>query len=209
VTSIAGTHAVTACARPVARNADDGPIADARLVDLFVSGNDAAFATLIDRHKDRLYRFVRFVLVTPHADAEDLTQEIFIEAYRALPSFERRSSFRTWLYAIARNVTRHHRRRPVWDGPAADDDEALIGVPDGRPDPLAALEHKRVQRAVRAAINTLSPHHRAAIFMREIDGLSYHEIAEALHVPVGTVRSRLHNARALLVHRLCDTHQEC
>lgn len=166
-------------------------------------GDEGAFGALVARHQDRLLGFLRFTLRCDLTEAEDAAQETFIQAHRALPSFQGRSSFRTWLFGVAKNVSRHRESsRGGWGNDARVMEEALLDLPDRQPDPLAQIEQQRLQSAVRDAIDSLSPFHRSVIFLRDIDGLSYDDIAEALGVPVGTVRSRLHNARTRLAERL-------
>lgn len=175
---------------------------DEILVDRFLAGEEAAFTQLVDRHSDRLYGFLRFVLRIDRAEADDLAQDTFIEAYRALSSFAKRSTFRTWLYGVARNVWRHHRRGSRCFPRHDVDETVLLDIPDGRLDPFEALEQTRRQECVQRAIERLAPDHRAVIFLRDIETLSYEEIAHLLDVPVGTVRSRLHNARVKLARDL-------
>jgi len=183
----------------------DGAASDESLVARAVVGDERAFTALVDRHQDRLFRFLRFALQVERAEAEDLAQEIFIQVHRALPSFEGRSRFQTWLFGIAKNICRRRGSHPCWSPDAQADDGALLDVPDQQLDPLAMLERHQVQNVVRGAIDSLSPLHRAVVFLRDIDGLTYDEIAQALDLPVGTVRSRLHNARARLAVRLLGT----
>jgi len=188
--------------RAVTPGEPEGAESDEVLVARAVRGEERAFSVLVDRHQDRLFRFLRFALQGDRAQAEDAVQETFIQVHRALASFQGRSSFRTWLFGVARNVSRHCGSPDAWGVSGRVSDEALLDLPDGQPDPLARVEQRQIQDAVRDAIRALSPLHRAVVFLRDIDGLSYDEIAEALGVPVGTVRSRLHNARATLAERL-------
>ena len=159
-------------------------------------GDDDAFHALIDRHAGMLFRVAQS-LTRNRADAEDLLQETFVGAYRGLNNFAGRSSVKTWLVQIltrqaakAWHRSRHHRNaRSIEAAAAANDaDRALssesdTGTVDRRLDVMAVLQ-------------TISPPHREILVLREIRGLSYEEIAQALDVPRGTVESRLSRARA-------------
>jgi len=170
-------------------------------VQLAAAGERDAFDELVRRHQTRTYNFVR-AMVGDAADAEDLTQEIFIRAYRAIGRFRGDSAFRTWLFRIATNAARTHlgrrgRWRALWPRPAGGDDEAAAG----RDDPPSGenLESDIVRRdAIDRALATLSPELRAAVTLRDVEGLEYREIARALDIPIGTVESRIFRARQRL-----------
>lgn len=171
---------------------------DRRLIEQSLAGNGDAFGRLVRRHQDRLYNAVYRVLDHPD-DAQDVVQEAFVHAYQSLASFKGDSEFFTWLYRIAFNTAvslRRKNRARV----------RLLAVPDGEalPDPAdtsadarpgAALERDEDEARLRAALSRLSPEHRQALVLKDIEGQKYEEIAEATGVPVGTVRSRLHRAR--------------
>jgi RNA polymerase sigma-70 factor (ECF subfamily) len=163
-------------------------------------GDRAALEALLRRHHDRLYAVCRR-LTGDDADAADACQEALVAVVRGLPRFDARSSFSTWAYRVATNAAldelRRRRRRPdpglprewgteAWDGPA--------GAP-----PDAAVDTQVADRLdVDAALQRLSPELRGAVVLRDLAGLSYQEIAEALDVPIGTVRSRIARGRAAL-----------
>lgn len=161
------------------------------------------------RHRDALYRFVRSYLGASREEAEDVTQDVLVEVYRSLPRFEGRSRLLTWMFGVARNLCLRH-RRTAQRRPAAgtDGDETLRDLPDTGFDLDSALGRREVQERVQAAIEDLGPEHRGVVLLREIEGLSYEEIAEVLEIPLGTVRSRLHNARAALIERLAPRTRE-
>jgi RNA polymerase sigma-70 factor (ECF subfamily) len=171
------------------------------LASRFVGGDPAAFDELVRRHRDGIHRFVRWHLGVPGSEAEDVTQDVLIEVLRGLPRYEGRSRLRTWMLGVAHNVCRRRRRGAgsarafVAARPA---DEALLTVADATADLDALLARREVQARVRSAIERLAPGHRDVVLLREIEGLSYGEIAGVLQIPVGTVRSRLHNARVEL-----------
>lgn len=181
------------------RAADDATDRELRLA--FCAGDRGAFDALARRHRDALLRFVRWQLGAAHQDAEDVTQDVLVEIYRALPRFEARSRLRTWMFGVARNVCLRHRRNQVMPCPSVGDD-ILRNLPDPHVDLFAGLAQRQVQAQVQAAIAGLGPTQRVVLLLREIEGLSYQEIATTLDLPVGTVRSRLHNARAALAECL-------
>ena len=168
---------------------------DERLVDRFLGGDRAAFDTLVRRYQDPVYRFVTWSIGDDEAD--DVAQDVFVEVYRSLATWRRRSIFRTWLYGVARNVCRRHARRVAARVPV----HGRIDV-DDLPDPsdpaLRAAQRDANAVVLLAAIAGLPPGQRATIMLRAWEGLSYDEIAAAMNVPVGTVRSRLHAARRTL-----------
>jgi RNA polymerase sigma factor (sigma-70 family) len=180
-----------------------GPDAsDEDLASRFVAGDHAAFDELVRRHRDGIYRFVRWHLGASSGEAEDVTQDVLIEIFRSLPRYEGRSRLRTWMLGLAHNVCRQRRRESVdarrTFAVATATDEVLRTVADATADLDALLARREVQAQVRSAIESLGPEHRDVVLLREIEGLSYSEMARVLQIPVGTVRSRLHNARVEL-----------
>ena len=173
------------------------------LLERFIKGDENAFAGLADLYKDRIHQFILCIL-GPDREAEDIAQEVFVQIYRALPSFRGGSAFSTWAYAVTRNVCRHRlRARGREAGFMQDSDGGVLwNVQEPGPGPGPALESEETKRIVRAQIAMLSPVHRAVIFLSCWEKLSYAEIAQALDIPLGTVRSRLHNALAALALRL-------
>jgi RNA polymerase sigma-70 factor (ECF subfamily) len=189
----------------------DGPAepadaGDNELVRRFVQGDASAFDRIVSRHRDAVFRFVRWQLGGPRHEAEDATQDVFVEVLRSLPRYEGRSRLRTWVLGLARNVCLRRRRAAARGLPSPRDpagaEETLLSIPDTTADVEAVLARRETVERVRAAIEELGPEHRAVVLLREIEGLSYEEIASVLDVPVGTVRSRLHNARAILAASL-------
>ena len=183
--------------------------ADALLVERVKQGDQRAFALLVAKYERRVQRLLSR-LVRDSAEIEDITQEAFIKAYRALPQFRGESSFYTWLYRIAINTAKNYlatkSRRPVTVGEfqGADDGEFfdLGDVVEDNNTPDAVLHSRQVAEAVNAAIEALPEDLKAAITLREIEGLSYEEIAQAMDCPIGTVRSRIFRAREAIAQRL-------
>jgi RNA polymerase sigma-70 factor (ECF subfamily) len=175
---------------------------DRLLIELTLNGDRTAFDRLVLRYQDRLYGSLVHVL-GDQADAQDVAQEAFIQAYRNLKGFRGQSAFYSWLYRIALNssFSLRRRRRPTL---SIDRQRELLGVdavdPAGRPE--CVLEQQEEIALVRQALSDLPEEYRAILVLREFDRHEYEEIAEILNVAIGTVRSRLHRARLQLKERL-------
>jgi RNA polymerase sigma-70 factor (ECF subfamily) len=173
---------------------------DAKLVERVQKGDKRAFDMLVVKYQHKIYALVSR-LVNDHAEVQDVTQESFIKAYRALPNFRGDSAFYTWLYRIAVNTAKNYlvsrNRRP----PGSDidiDDAAQFAAESGLRDidsPEQQLQGEQMIKIVDRAIAALPDDLRTALSLREFDGLSYEEIAEVMQCPVGTVRSRIFRAR--------------
>lgn len=192
----------TAHARPAVPPADAGP-SDLELVRRVKARDSAAFDELVRRHQDRIMNAV-CRMVGDYEDARDICQEAFVKAYRAIGDFEERSAFGTWLYRIAINLCLSHHRsgkrsheKPM--GKKRDDETGPDhDFPDLSMEPTGAVLGREAQEVVQRAIRALEDEYRSVIVLREIEGLSYEDVAEVLSVPIGTVRSRLHRAREAL-----------
>jgi RNA polymerase sigma-70 factor (ECF subfamily) len=188
-----------------------GPEDDWSLVRRVVdAGELVAFDLLVERHQDRIYAVVAR-MVSDVETARDLTQDTFLNAFKGLKSFSGGSSFFTWLYRIARNVVTSHARweaarpriRASLDVREDDDVVALhVHATSRDPDPAQVAVESERKRIVLAAVAALPADFREIIVLRDFEDRSYDEIAELLDVPPGTVRSRLHRARAELRERL-------
>ncbi|MBQ3390916.1 MAG: sigma-70 family RNA polymerase sigma factor [Clostridia bacterium] len=173
---------------------------DADIVQAVLEGEIDAFEVLVQRYQKKVYNTV-LRLAGHAAEAEDLSQEVFLKLYRGLSSFRGESSFSTYLYRIAANTAIDALRRasPQAISLSAEDEEGEpyeLALSDGEPLPLELLEREERTAAIREAIDALPPHHRAVIVLREIEGMSYQEIARVLSVEEGTVKSRINRARA-------------
>jgi len=159
-------------------------------------GDREAFGILVERYQRRVVGVALAVVHNPE-DALELAQETFVRAYENLASFESRSSFSTWLYRIAANLAidlhRRERRHSFVRGEEADSEIDRLPSPTG--DSFAEYSRGELNRRLRAALEELTPEHRAVILLREVEGLSYDEISDILHCPRGTIMSRLHYAR--------------
>jgi RNA polymerase sigma-70 factor, ECF subfamily len=187
------------------------PDVDAALVERVKQGDVKAFEMLVVKYQRRVQRLIGRMVRDSDLVA-DIAQESFIRAYRALPQFRGDSAFYTWLYRIAVNTAKKAlvdlRRNPVITEAAMasvdEDDETSRrkSEPTDSATPEALLASKQVATAVNAAIDALSEDLRQAITLREIEGLSYEEIAETMDCPIGTVRSRIFRAREAIALRL-------
>lgn len=172
---------------------------DETLVKRAKKGDSRAFDLLVLKYQGRVAQLVaRYVRNS--SEVEDVTQEAFIKAFRALPNFRGDSAFYTWLYRIAANAAKNHLvaqgRRPSAD--VALDDSDLLEVPNRLRDnesPEALFMGRELETLISETIDNLPSELRAALTLREFDGLSYEEIAEVLECPIGTVRSRIFRAR--------------
>lgn len=169
------------------------------LLKLARSGNQAAFGKLVDRYYEMVYA-VAFGVLHHREAARDAAQETFIKAHRELSHFEGKSKFKTWLYRITVNtaIDEQRRKKPLESldaTDASDDDEAPVIIKDTAADPSQKAEQSELRGFIMQALEALSTDHRAVLVLREFQGLSYEEIAEALNVEIGTVMSRLFYAR--------------
>lgn len=191
----------------------DGEPEDAELVRRCQAGRHEAFERLVVRYRGRIYAII-MNMTGNDADAWDLSQDVFLKAWKALPRFEARSQFYTWLYRIAHNVTYDWlRKRKI--GPGTEFDDALgqtpaagaVTVPQGSLSPDERLRNKEVGARIEEALKELSPEHRAVVLLKEVDGLSYQEIADTVGCSPGTVMSRLFYARKRLQTLLRDVYE--
>jgi RNA polymerase sigma-70 factor (ECF subfamily) len=174
-------------------------------------GDDAAFEVLVKHYYPRIYDYVARMVHDP-TEAEDVAQEAFVRAYQALPSFRGDASFQTWLYRIASNLaidaSRHHKRRQ-WQTASLDEplergdsQFARDPVDDLTRGPAEQVEALAIREQVWRAISELSDKLRPVVILHDLQGLSYDEIAGTLGCPLGTVKSRLFNARCQLRDKL-------
>jgi RNA polymerase sigma-70 factor, ECF subfamily len=174
------------------------------------AGDEAAFGEIVRAHHERVFRRVVSIIRNEH-DARDVSQEIWLTVWRSLKEYRGDAKFSTWLYAIAtRRAIDHLRKRQRWfsrflpfltDG---ENSEVTIEPASSAPGPRDQMEAKERDARFERAIAALPPKLRAVLAMREIEGLSYEEIARTLDCRPGTVMSRLFNARRLLAQKLGD-----
>jgi RNA polymerase sigma-70 factor (ECF subfamily) len=181
---------------------------DRQLVERAQRGDKQAFSLLVEKYQRKLARLLsRFI--RDQAEVEDVTQEAFIKAYRALPAFRGDSAFYTWLYRIGINTAKNYlmalgRRAPTSTEVEAEDAEGLDEGEQLRDinTPESLLLSKEIAETVNATIEKLPEELRKAIQMREIEGMSYEDIAQAMDCPIGTVRSRIFRAREAIAEQL-------
>ena len=181
---------------------------DRELVARAQRGDKRAFELLVEKYQRKLGRLLARFIRDP-AEVEDVTQEAFIKAYRALPAFRGDSAFYTWLYRIGINTAKNYlmalgRRAPTSTEVEAEDAE---GFEDGEQlrdinTPESLLLSKEIAKTVNATIDQLPEELRTAIQLREIEGMSYEDIARVMDCPIGTVRSRIFRAREAIAERL-------
>ncbi|HXM83657.1 MAG TPA: RNA polymerase sigma factor RpoE [Burkholderiales bacterium] len=181
---------------------------DRQLVARAQRGDKRAFELLVEKYQRKLARLLSRFIRDP-AEVEDVTQEAFIKAYRALPAFRGDSAFYTWLYRIGINTAKNYlmamgRRAPTSTEVEADEAE---GFEEGEQlrdinTPESVLLSKEIAETVNSTIEQLPEELRTAIQMREIEGMSYEDIAKAMNCPIGTVRSRIFRAREAIAEQL-------
>lgn len=181
---------------------------DLQLVERVREGDKRAYGLLVEKYRRKLMRLLSR-MVRDTDEIEDIAQETFIKAYRALPQFRGDAAFYTWLYRIAVNTAKNYlaakgRGMQTLSDQAMDEedepDERLMAQDIGTPE--SELLSKQVAYAVDAAVDALPEELRQAITLREIEGMSYEEIAEAMNCPIGTVRSRIFRAREAIAAKL-------
>ena len=185
---------------------------DDRLIADCLKGQTAAFGELVHRYQDRLFNTV-FRLVDSAEDAQDVVQEAFLHAYQSLDRFKGESQFFTWLYRIAVNSAISLKRKQRIVVSLHVDREGQGGVPEPHDvselsQPDLVLERADEERRIQAALNRLSPEHRAVLILKDLEDQKYETMAEILQVPIGTIRSRLHRARLELREVLEKTTQK-
>jgi RNA polymerase sigma-70 factor (ECF subfamily) len=183
---------------------------DAELVERVKQGDEAGFGALLERHQEKVYRLARN-LTRSAADAEEVTQDVFLKVYRKIGSFDGRAAFGTWLYRVATNTALMKLRARRCERQVAVEEAGPTFRPDGhhaRPladwwvlpeDTLLAAERRRV---LAEAIEALPPDYKAVVVLRDVEGLSNQEASEILGATVLAVKSRLHRARLALRERL-------
>lgn len=188
-------------------------VADADLVRKAQSGDARAFDQLVTRYRGKVYGMC-YHLVQNDQDAWDLSQEAFIKAWRALPSFKGDSSFYTWIYRIGHNCAYDWLRKKRIQGDGEFNDEigkpiaaGAEAVPKGDRAPDEAMKNRELGVRIKDAIAQLSPDHRAVVLLREVEGHSYEEIAQMTECSLGTVMSRLFYARKKLQELLKDAYE--
>lgn len=184
--------------------------ADTALIQRCQANDAAAFNEIVARYKNKVYNYV-CRMVGSGADAEDLTQDTFVRAYMNLNSFQSRASLNTWLYRIATNICIDYSRKTrktlalttsLRQEDYEDDSNSERDVPDERFNPQAVFLNKELGAQLDSALSALPEKLRTVVLLHDIEGLAYDEIASIVDCPLGTVKSRLFNARASLREKL-------
>ncbi len=170
---------------------------DLKFIEAFKKGDTSAFEEIVLKYQDKIYNLCRHMLGNAH-DAEDAAQDVFLKAYKALPKFQPDASLYTWLYRIAVNTCIDYRRKPLFASlfnRFEDGVDVMIDRPSYEPSPELLYDLKQAGRALWRSLARISPKLRAAIVLKEVEGLSYEEIAKVLDISLGTVKSRISRAR--------------
>jgi RNA polymerase sigma-70 factor (ECF subfamily) len=189
---------------------------DRALIAQAQTGDMGAFRKLVERHQRRAFA-VALARVRDESDAREIVQEAFLRAYKSLPSFEGSATFFTWLYRIITNLSIDLMRKPGRQAAdfdetrhaeeAGDSDFPLLSRYDGA-DPMDVVRRREIAKRLQSALDALPSYHRTVIVLREIEGLSYEEMAVAMGVSKGTIMSRLFHARQKLQRALADCYRE-
>ncbi|MBT0961389.1 RNA polymerase sigma factor RpoE [Denitromonas iodatirespirans] len=181
---------------------------DQQLVERVQRGDKQAFGLLVSKYQRKLLRLLSRLIRDP-AEVEDVAQETFIKAYRALPAFRGESAFYTWLYRIGVNTAKNYlvaqgRRAPTATGFSSEDAETFDDGEQLRDinTPERLMMSRQIGQTVETAMEALPEELRTAIVLREIEGMSYEEIAGIMECPIGTVRSRIFRAREAIAEKL-------
>jgi len=191
------------------------PDDDFRLVALAQKGDMTAYDALVTRHRGRIFAMIRN-MIHQEADAWDICQDVFIKAWHALPKFEAKARFSTWIYRIAHNaVYDWTRKRKIQSAGELNDeifvreriDSGSFTTPSGGESPDETMAHGELRVKIEAALGKLSAEHREVVILKDVQGLSYKEIADAMSSNLGTVMSRLYYARQKLQVLLKDEYE--
>ncbi len=186
-------------------------IDDFELIDRTVKGDTAAFDKLVVKYQDRIFN-IAYRMLGSYEEARDAAQDAFVNVYKSLGDFRKESSFYTYLCRIVMNLCKNRLRKlsqgskvVSMDAPVMlDDDEVRMEIPDKAESPRDEFDRRDKQSRMQDAINSLEEDEKAVVVMRDIEGLSYDEIAGSLSLSLGTVKSKLHRARQLLKEKLKD-----
>jgi RNA polymerase sigma-70 factor (ECF subfamily) len=180
-----------------------------RLIERCLGGDQDAWETIVRQHWRKVFN-VAYKFVGRHEEAEDLTQDIFLKIFRSLGTFDRRANFQTWLISVSRNLCIDYYRsvrkeRETIDRQVTAEEVGPVSLDAG---PLVALEQRDLAELLRRALQSLPDSLRTAVVMRDIQELSYQEIAGRLHLPEGTVKSRINRGRKELARQILRLRQD-
>ena len=176
-------------------------ISDAACVRRLQRGDTGAFEVLVRRHERTIFNLV-YRMLGDYDDAAETSQEVFLSAYRAIGQFRGEANFSTWLYRIALNHATTRRKSMSARQKRLVPIDGADMIDDSQIGPAESLEKKELRESVQRALNELEPEDAAVILLRDLQDVSYEDVARVLKIPVGTVKSRLHRARQALKARL-------
>jgi RNA polymerase sigma-70 factor (ECF subfamily) len=173
------------------------------LIERCLKGDQSAWEEIVSLYFRRVFN-IAYKFVGRHDEAEDLTQDIFLRLFKSLKTFDRRANFSTWLISVSRNLCIDHYRgmRREHEVVTHDVDVVVLAPPSAVDSPYTMLERRDRVALLRAALDKLAPSLRTAVILRDIQELSYQEIADKLHVPEGTVKSRINRGRTELARHV-------
>src|SRR6516165_4210897 len=179
------------------------PLTPDSLIEQCLAGDQRAWEQIVRQNWRKVFN-VAYKFVGKHDEAEDLTQDIFLKIFRALNTFDRRANFQTWIISISRNLCIDHYRsvRKERQTIARDVDSTDLQPATTERGPYAMAEHQALREQLRQALETLPVTLRTAVVLRDLQELSYQEIADRLGLPEGTVKSRINRGRIELAHQL-------
>ncbi len=179
------------------------------LIEQCLDGDQVAWEQIVRLHWRKVFN-VAYKFVGSHEQAEDLTQEIFLKIFRSLDTFDRRANFQTWLVSVSRNLCIDHYRSVRKERQTIDRDVAAedLSPASSTASPLATLENRDLSNLLRRALQGLPPSLRVAVLLRDLQELSYLEIAERLDLPEGTVKSRINRGRRELARQILRLREE-
>ena len=174
---------------------------DINLIALFRQDPEKTFRGILDAYQDRIFNLCAYML-NSREDAQDAAQDVFVKAYRSFKNFTPQASLYTWLYRIAVNTCIDYKRKSR--GHLMDDEASITEIASPAPSPEKVYASKEIAGLIREALELLTPEFRAIIVLKEIEDLSYEEVAEVLRISLGTVKSRISRAREALRKSLCN-----
>jgi RNA polymerase sigma-70 factor (ECF subfamily) len=179
------------------------------LIERCLKGDQAAWETIVHLYWRKVFN-IAYKFVGRHDEAEDLTQDVFLKLFKSIKTFDRRANFSTWLISVSRNLCIDHYRsvRREHDAVTHDIDVVTLAQPSTIDSPLAMLERRDRVALLRAALDKLAPSLRMAVMLRDIQELSYQEIAGRLGVPEGTVKSRINRGRTELARQIARLREQ-